>query len=66
MVADQVFGLGMAIPESASVPSLAISLAAHQSAATPTEVVRWQGVLREEIDAAVARQAASILRPDPG
>jgi DNA-binding IclR family transcriptional regulator len=51
----EVFGMGMAIPEADKVPSLAISIAAHISVVTPAKIKSWKQIIKEEINAAVAR-----------
>lgn len=50
------FGMGMSIPQASGQPLLAISIAAHLSSVSETEVVQWRRVLREEIAQALTRQ----------
>jgi DNA-binding IclR family transcriptional regulator len=46
-VAEGVYGLGVAVPEKQSPATLAISLAAHESIATPENVASWKKQLTE-------------------
>ncbi len=39
---EEVYGLGMAIPESDGTARLALSLAAHKSVATKMRVLQWR------------------------
>lgn len=52
MVADQVFGMGTIIPSGDATPSLALSIAAHQSLATKDNIALWKRILHEEIQSA--------------
>ena len=58
-VVEESFGLGMAIPEPDGLPSLAVSIAAHVSLVSDTQVRKWKRILAEEIAAAVATAHAS-------
>jgi DNA-binding IclR family transcriptional regulator len=42
MVAEEVYGLGIAVPHKGDTASLALSLAAHQSQATPDAIAAWK------------------------
>ena len=53
MVVDQVFGMGFIIPDTNATPSLAVSIAAHQSIATHENINNWKRIIREEIRAAI-------------
>jgi DNA-binding IclR family transcriptional regulator len=48
-VADEVFGMGMALREADLPPSLAISIAVHESKATDGNIAAWKAIFREEI-----------------
>lgn len=60
MVADQVFGLGFVIPDAESTPSLAVSIAAHESVATEANIGNWKRIIRDEIRAAISYQSALL------
>lgn len=54
-VMDEVFGMGMTIPEVDATPSLAVSIAAHVSIVTPAKIKSWKQIIKDEISSAVAR-----------
>lgn len=48
-VADDGFGMGLAIPTDEGVPRLAVSIAAHASMVTESSITAWQRVLWDEV-----------------
>lgn len=50
-VVEDGFGLGAIIPDAEATPHLAISIAAHRSAATDANVRRWKQIITDEIRA---------------
>jgi DNA-binding IclR family transcriptional regulator len=51
LVVDGVFGLGLAIPAAHGPPTLALSLAAHQSAATDDRIAAWRRSMQRVLKA---------------
>jgi len=49
VVADG-FGMGVAVPDAAGVPHLALSIAAHASEVTESRIAAWKRVLAQAID----------------
>lgn len=49
LVVDGVYGLGIAVPADHGAPSLALSLAAHQSAATGDRIALWKRALAKAL-----------------
>lgn len=49
LVVDGVYGLGIAIPAEHGAPTLALSLAAHQSAASDDRVAAWKRILLKAV-----------------
>ncbi len=63
-VVDHGFGLGMAVPDAAHVPQLALSIAAHGSEVTESAISAWKRILRDALAAALA--AAQAAEPAAG
>jgi DNA-binding IclR family transcriptional regulator len=53
-VMEDGFGLGAIIPDARATPHLAISIAAHRSAATEANVRRWKQIIAHEIRTGLA------------
>ena len=55
-----VVGLGMVIADSGTPPEYAVSIAAHETDASPANLTRWTTILREELGAASAGSVRSL------
>lgn len=60
IVVEEVFGLGVAIPDPEAAPSLAVSVAVHISLATDANVANWARIMQEEVRAATSPRQADV------